>query len=245
MKMLKKLKSILINSLYPQNIKCVACFAELSQNSHYIMCEKCLLSLPKNSGKSCNKCGEPIKTDANFCLRCKGEKPVFNRCFSPLLYESPVNFLIKEFKYGNKKYLSKTLGAFLVESYIINNLNCDVVVPVPLHLKRQKNRGFNQAELLANELNKKLGLQVISNNLVRVKNTITQTNLSKVQRQQNVSKAFNITDKSFFKNKVVLVIDDVYTTGSTLNECAKELFKSGAKKVYCLTIAHTMVSKVV
>lgn len=237
------LKKLLVNTMFLQNIKCVVCEKELAENTHFSLCEKCVKTLPKNNGKICLRCGEPIFSMAKFCLHCKHNPPVFTKCYSPLLYKFPVTKLIKDFKYNNQQFLSKTLGNFLVESYIINNLTCDLVLPVPLFKSREKKRGFNQSLLLALQLKEKLNLTVEGEVLIRVKNTKTQTTLTKEQREQNVSSAFVVTDKSKVKNKTVLVVDDVYTTGSTLNECAKVLFKAGAKKVHCLTLAHTLVEK--
>lgn len=245
MSVINKLKKIVVQNLFPQNIKCVTCDQELMYDTHYNMCSACIKALPKNNAKTCIRCGEPIASEANYCLRCKSHPPVFTRSFSPLLYSGAVTNLIRNFKYNNKRYLSVTLGNFLVESYVLNDLSCNLVLPVPLHQKRQKSRGFNQAELLANQLNEKLNLPVYNNVLVRVKNTKSQTNLNKQQRQQNVEQAFSVQDTKLVNGKTVLLVDDVFTTGATLNECAKVLFKHGAKKVYCLTIAHTQVNSAV
>ena len=235
----------LLNLLYPQDIKCIICDCELNTGSHYSICEKCFHSLPRNNGKTCLKCGEPIKSMAKYCLHCKKSTPNFTKSFAPLIYKPPITNLIKDFKYNNKKYLAKTLGSFLVESYIINNLNCDIILPVPLYLLREKQRGYNQAYLLAMEFNKQLNLPVNKDILVRTKNTLTQTFLSKQERMKNVKNAFKVTNAQLVKNKVVLLIDDVYTTGSTLNECSECLLLAGAKKVYCLTLAHTLPEKAV
>lgn len=241
----KKVKKTIIEVLFPKNIACLLCNKELSENTHYSMCNKCLQALPKNNGKTCAKCGEQINSQSKYCLRCKSQKPKFTQCFSPLLYQKPVTTLIKNFKYNNKRYYSETLGNFLVESYVLNNLNCDLVFPVPLHEKRQNERGFNQAELLANQLVKQLHIPISTDALKRVKHTQTQTSLTKTERAENVKKAFVVTQKELVKDRTILLVDDVYTTGSTLNECAKVLFKAGAKEVYCLTLAHTMGEKAI
>lgn len=233
-----------LNALFPNNIKCIVCDKELNQTTHFDLCDECMQNMPLNAGKTCIKCGEKINSRSKYCLRCKHYKPKFKQCFSPLLYEKPVTYLIKNFKYNNKQYLSQPLGNFLVQTYILNNLNCDIVLPVPLHEKRLKQRGFNQSELLANQLGQKLNLPVTNEILKRVKNTKTQTNLTKQERQQNVKNAFKVFHRGIIKNKTVLLIDDVYTTGSTLNECAKVLLKAGAKEVYCLTLAHTLNEKI-
>jgi ComF family protein len=110
---------------------------------------------------------------------------------------------------------------------------------VPLYTKRQKKRGYNQSELLSNELSKLIGISVSHNNLIRIKDTITQTNLSFKERQKNLESAFEIKDKKEVKDKNILLIDDVLTTGATADNCAKILKKAKAKGVYVLTFATT------
>lgn len=242
---LTKAKELFLDALFPNNITCLVCNRELGENTHFSLCEHCMNDLPKNNGKTCVKCGEQIHSQSKYCLRCKHKKPKFTRCFSPLLYEKPVTNMIRNFKYNNQTYYAETLGNFLVESYVLNNLKCDFVIPVPLHEKRLQERGYNQAELLANQLHTHLHLPVVTQVLHRTKNTQTQTALNKEERVKNVEKAFKVTNKEVLKDRIVLLVDDVYTTGSTLNECAKVLLRAGAKEVYCLTLAHTMAESAV
>ncbi len=235
-----KIVEVLKQALFPRNITCMQCGNELFEETHFSLCEKCLNSLPRNNGKICQKCGEQIFSKSKYCLRCKNHKPKFTQCFSPLLYKAPVTTFIQQFKYNNGRYLAEPLGNFLVECYLLNSMNCDVVIPVPLHEKRMAERGFNQAELLAKQLETKLHIPLANGILERVRYTQTQTSLTKTQRQENVKKAFKVLEKNFVKGKTILLVDDVYTTGSTLNECARVLFLAGAEKVFCLTLAHTM-----
>lgn len=236
-----KIIAALKNLIFPRDIKCLVCDTELSQNTHYSLCDKCLQALPYNNGKTCLKCGAPIHSMAKHCLNCKNHSFKFTRCYAPLKYNGLATKLIKDLKYNNKKYYSQTLGNLIVSSYIENNLNCDIVIPVPLHAKRQQARGFNQAELLCTMLQEKLTLFVDTKSVVRLKNTLTQTHLKKSEREQNVKDAFKVLDKNAVKGKTVLIVDDVYTTGSTLNELSKVLLKSGAQKVYCITLAHAEI----
>ena len=240
-----KAKDLFLDALFPNNIACLVCNKELSENTHFCLCDACMQSLPRNNGKVCAKCGEPIESKSKYCLRCKAKTPKFDRCWSPLLYQEPVVKLIRDFKYHNKQYFAETLGNFLVEQYVLNNLDCDFVVPVPLFKAREKMRGYNQAELLANQMHAMLDLPVATSVLKRVKNTQTQTELTKKEREENVKHAFKAENKELLKDRVVLLVDDVYTTGSTLNECASVLKQAGAKQVYCLTLAHTMPDRAV
>ena len=114
----------------------------------------------------------------------------------------------------------------------------DILVPVPLHRKSKSRRGFNQSELLITELLRRLDREVSVNNLVRIQNTRSQIILSREERIKNVTNAFQVKNPELFVNKNVLLVDDVCTTGSTLNECARSLKSAGAQKVYGLVLAH-------
>ena len=115
----------------------------------------------------------------------------------------------------------------------------DVVVPVPLHWKKKQERGFNQSELMAKKICRKLSLPISINNLHRVKNTLSQTQLSRLQRQKNVNNAFKVKNPDIFLEKNVLLVDDVLTTGITASECARNLKNAGAKEVYLLALARS------
>ncbi len=160
--------------------------------------------------------------------------------------------LIHSFKYHPfVRELSQSLSSIIISHFqLIDNkpdfYPCSkrakvasnyVLVPVPLEKKRIKRRGFNQAELLAQELSCFLKLAVISNCLIKIKKTLPQVNLNNKNRKDNLKGTFCLKNKQFIKNKNILLIDDVYTTGSTLNECAKVLKKAGAKKVIGIVIA--------
>ena len=122
-------------------------------------------------------------------------------------------------------------------------LPVDVVTFVPMFPSKQKKRGYNQAELLAKELCKIIEINLDNKNLARIKDTSTQTELSFSERQKNLENAFKVENKQAFKGKVVLLVDDVLTTGATANNCAKELKRVGAKEVYVLTFATTELEK--
>lgn len=226
-----------INVLYPKNIKCIICNSELSTNTHYSICDKCTKSLPFIRGKVCVKCGEPIVSDGSYCVHCKNEMPHFKMCRSVFIYRDPIKNLVRSLKYDNKKYLAETLSSFVASEFVNMAIDVDIVVPVPISEHRRKVRGFNQAELLCVVLKDKLHIDVRSDLLVKVKETSSQAYLSKDEREKNLDGAFAVNNKAEVKGKTILVVDDVYTTGTTLNECAQTLLKAGAKEVYCVTLA--------
>ena len=229
------------NVLFPNGYKCLVCSSEIDVGN-FDVCDCCYTQLPFIKGKVCLGCGETIFSSANYFLNCKNTKRYFEQCFAPFYFEGEIKKLIHELKYDGRKYISKTLSNFLLKHFAIQNLNVDVVIPIPLHELKLKQRGFNQAELLSQSFSR-VGFNVNTNCLVRVKNTSTQTNLTKQERLINMENAFKCENKKLVKGKVVLLIDDVYTTGATFNEASKVLLNAGAIKVYGLTVAHTVLNK--
>lgn len=236
----KKFLNNILETLFPSNITCMFCGGEIKEEKGAV-CENCLKNLPWVK-KFCLRCGTPIESNANYCITCKAGAREFDSARAPFVYKDLICEVIHNFKYNGKKYLAQHLALFMAETFKKMEkeiLKVDMIVPVPLHKSKQKERGFNQAELLARELSKILLIDLNINNLKRVKKTKTQTKLNFSERQENLKDAFIVEDKTEFKNKVLLLIDDVLTTGSTTNNCAKLLKECGAKAVYVLTLATT------
>lgn len=238
-----KLESKLTSVFYPSGYKCLICGCEID-GGNFEFCKKCFKTLPQIVGKTCVKCGEPIFSDSELCLFCKKEMPSFTKCFAPYTFSPPITDLIYRLKYNGEKFVAKTLSNLLLKFFMEQNVDVDIVIPVPLHLKREAQRKFNQSELLAQSF-KEHGFNVDVTCVVRTKNTTTQTALSKQLRKQNMEEAFKVLVKSKVKNKNVLLIDDVYTTGATFNSLSNTLKKCGAKNVYGLSLAHTKMEDIV
>ncbi len=236
--MFKKLYSLAINTLYPENFTCNFCGDEIFDDDGTATCENCKNTLPFILGNICNRCGDVIENQAKYCEFCKHEDKIFKMNRSVFLYDGAIANAIRNFKFDNQKYWYVCFAHYLFKAYHQYNYDCDIICYVPMRKKRQKARGYNQSELIATLLGKLLDLPVSYENLVKKKDTKNQVDLNFVQRKQNLSGAFAVSDKSEFKDKNVLIIDDVYTTGSTLTNCAEVLKKAGAKNVYCLTVAH-------
>jgi ComF family protein len=147
--------------------------------------------------------------------------------------------LIHRFKYGKKIPLGRKLAQRLGETIIGNSsfLESDFLVPVPLHRSRYRERGFNQSEVVAEEISKTTGVASLKNVLKRKKNTKDQTNLSPQQREENVRGAFVVTEPEMVSGKRIILVDDVITTGATLSECARMLRQAGAERIVAMTIA--------
>jgi ComF family protein len=178
----------------------------------------------------CPCCGEPSVAIEGLCGRCRLGEYSFDLARSALLFNDPLREIIHHLKYSDRVSLAKVLGGILKDCLDSGPFEGTELLPVPLHGSRLRQRGFNQAELLA----KGLGRPVNSNLLRRKKNTPTQTGLSRNQRRRNLSGAFEVRGTP--ANTVILV-DDVYTTGSTANEISRTLKRAGTKRVEVLTIA--------
>jgi len=202
---------------------------------NYCLCEQGHSMLPVNSklGK-CNKCNDRKLFGLYFALPYKDN----------VLTKK----LICQFKYQPYlKDLASTLASILIEHFIKTGKNTNeiwvpggksaVLVPVPLHFKKMRERGYNQSEELAKELSKILQIPVISNNLIKIKSTKAQAESTKLEREKNLQGAFKIKNPAEFSGKKIFLVDDVYTTGSTMQDCAKILKENGAKSVWGICIA--------
>jgi len=198
------------------------------------ICEAKLESKTKNSGL-CGNCLNEIKLINNPTpLKCN-DLNVWAVC----LYEGTAKKCIHLFKYNSRLNLAAPLSKLMFD-FINKNMGCknfDAIIPVPLHRSRLRERGFNQAEVLARKLSGYTRHSVCTNALKRVKPTLSQTGLCKTKRFTNLQGAFKITKGGFVSGKKILLIDDVFTTGSTINEAAKTLLKAGAESVEALVLA--------
>ena len=233
-KWLEKLRKI----IYVDGIKCIVCDDELSEDNNYCLCESCFKNLPFNSNNICLVCGTPIHDMGKICNTCANNARDFNLARSCLVYKDNIVNLIHNLKYNNGKYLAPYLSNILYDYFIKcpEFKDVDIIIPVPLSEKRVKFRGYNQSELLLVTFKEK-GFDVDTKSLIRFRHTETQTDKSRLERMQNLNDAFKVVNKAKIRNKNILVVDDVFTTGSTINECAKALKLAGAKRVYGLTLA--------
>ena len=234
MKFLDYLKAL----FFPKDIKCIICDEDIFNNEKYCICDKCKSKLKINDN-GCNKCGAPLHSLAKFCMRCKNDTYYFDKALSPFIYDGEIKNLIYKIKYANAKYLFENIGNILSDFYIDKKLNCDLIMYVPMHPKRQKKRGYNQAEQIANVVSKNLSLPISNKNLTKINYITNQTKLTAKQRRENIKNSFAIQNKDEIKDKNILLIDDVFTTGATTNEISKLLKQNGSKSITVLTVAHT------
>ena len=229
-----------LDIVYPTDIRCLICNAKREEMSGYGICKICESHLPFIEPPVCTKCGK-MMIEESLCLDCQQSDHAFYRGISIFEFNAEVRRLIHRYKYKQEKYLSTPMIHWMTEGLKVYKWDFDLIVPVPLHPIRERKRGFNQADLLARGLSKSTGVPLVNQGLLRIKNTPQQAKLSKEQRQRNLRDAFIISERAkslkTFHNKTILLVDDVYTTGSTANQCASELLAGGADRVYVITLA--------
>ncbi len=174
------------------------------------------------------------------CKECRKKKVYYDSGYSACKFDSPVRELIHLFKYGKRRYLASFLGGLILEHVRerADVSRCDAIAPVPLHWWRHWRRGFNQSAELSRYLSKRLRIPLIKRNLTRVRHTRPQVGLSPDERNDNIKNAFKVRKPAKIAGKKILLLDDVITSGATLNECARVLKKAGAASVTILTLAH-------
>ena len=228
-----KIADFLLDLIFPN--RCPFCDKIIEWNRPY--CEECFEEIEYTNDDNCSKCGQSPCS----CQYKNGKRvfPYYDTCTSVAYYTSSVRDLILNFKYRDNPNISKLIAKMIYEVIENNEYNSPLIVAVPMLAKDKKVRGYNQAELIAKELSKQTGFELIKNNLIKVKNTSSQKKLTEVQRRKNLIKAFEVKNKEVFKDREVILVDDVITTGATLSECSKILKRAGAIKVDAVVFAST------
>ncbi|MCR5734091.1 MAG: ComF family protein [Lachnospiraceae bacterium] len=199
-----------------------------------LVCDECK-NLPHYvSGPVCLKCGRGLSDPGEeYCYDCSRIKHEFEAGRAVFVYDEMIKKSIYSFKYGNRReyaaYYGREMAARLGE--FIKRTDPDAIIPIPLNKKRYKKRGYNQAELIAKELSKHVNIPVMTDVLIREKNTRVQKNLSASERQNNLKNAFKI-GRNDVSLKTVIIVDDIFTTGSTIDSAARCLHENGVAGVY-------------
>ena len=186
----------------------------------------------------CTKCEKKLNKQAVFGVD-EYENKFFSRHYYIFKYEGLIRNIIINYKFNEKPYLYRMFSAF-INKYEKNYLHFgfyDIIIPVPISKIKMKSRGYNQSLLLAKSIAKENNIQLENRTIIKTKNNRTQSSLNKEERAKNVQGVYRVINKEKIKNKKILLLDDIYTTGFTLDECSKELLKVGAKQIDVFTIA--------
>jgi ComF family protein len=238
----------LVDWLYPPS--CRACGGRIAGRDSEYFCNACWSDLTLVSHPLCTICGRPFLDASGNDHRCGGcltRAPRFSSARAWACYpreditEDPLRQVVQKFKYGRKVSLGKPLGRLMARGCqeYLNQRQVDLIIPVPLHPKRLRWRGFNQSVLLARQVSREYGLPMDPFIVVRHKETSPQTQLSEEERRKNVRGAFSLRSAGL-QGKRVLLVDDVYTSGATVNECSRVLKQGGAKEIHVLTLARAI-----
>lgn len=231
----------LLNFVFPP--QCPICKKRVQDTNN--LCNECFSMIHFISTPYCEKCGRPFEfqiTEELFCGVCLTKKQPFHKARAAFKYDDFSKKLILPFKHGDHIELTPLLTHLLLQAGKDLFPDIDIILPVPLHRFRLMKRKYNQAALLAKALSHHINKPFIAGVLLRIKSTQSQGHLKKDKRKQNVAKAFAVTNNQLILGKHILLVDDVLTSGATLNECAKVLKKAGAKQVSYLTLARVLKS---
>ncbi|OGS20010.1 MAG: hypothetical protein A2252_01815 [Elusimicrobia bacterium RIFOXYA2_FULL_39_19] len=238
--MFSKIITTLTDFIFPKT--CPLCESFINTHGKQL-CENCFRKIEFVESLFCQKCGISLKSGGAHCYHClhpeKGGKIYYEYLRGVCVFDGVIKDMVHQFKYARKEYLSKTFSNLMI-SYLQNNaelLSADIVIPVPLYWYRKFRRGYNQSALLAKQVAQYYRKPLAENVIYRKKFTKPQVGLSRAGRLSNIYNAFSIKNPEAVNKKTILVIDDVCTTGETINQCAKVLRENGAKKVYGLTLA--------
>jgi ComF family protein len=222
---------------------CHICHSFIPDAGRLHICPSCQDHLPLVSSPLCSLCGIPFAGTGNNhrCGACLTHPPHFDAARAGFLYEGAIRDLIHSFKYNQRTQLRYPLALLAMEGVnrVVTDHKPHLIVPVPLHRSRLRQRGFNQAVLLGRVISQQLSLPMLPDAMIRTRRTEPQIELSATERRMNVKGAFTVGRTDSVAGMRILLLDDVMTTGSTMDECARELKKAGAEAVIAATIART------
>jgi len=232
----KTIFEIIINVVFPP--RCPMCDRVITVSDKGKLCRKCESEVITLDDQICMKCGRKIAdTREEYCISCKSRRHVFSQGKVMFSYDGCVRNSLHRFKYANRKEYAQYYGEKAAERYgdWIRQKEIGLIVPVPMHKKKKNFRGYNQAEVFARCLSDKTGIPYTTE-VKRVKNTKPQSGMNETERKNNLQNAFKIST-NVVKYKRILLVDDIYTTGSTVDELARVLIQEQAYEIFVLCIA--------
>ena len=207
------------NLLFPTKNLCYLC-RETSETINHYICGDCYLRL--------EIIHREIKIDSDF----------INRAYYTLIYNRYIREIVADYKFNGRNYLYKPLAQLMLKTIEEKNMlkDIDLIMYMPLHRRKEAKRGYNQAELLANHIGKELNIEVSHNNLVKIRYTRDQNKLNRLERINNLKGSIRVKDREEIQDKRILLIDDIITTGTSMDKCGEELIKNEAREVYGLAL---------
>lgn len=249
---IRKIGNEMLDLVYPQGLYCISCGKMTDDSRTYRLCNDCMKSMNWNTGRRCVKCGRPLADNdpGALCFGCAHRKAAgneysFDRGYACTGYDACAQAVIFALKYGGRSDIGRTLGEILYDcmlsEYEADELAgmYDIVIPVPVHEDKLKKRGFNHAEIIGRGFTEKAGLRLDPGSLIRTRPTMPMKGLGSEERQANISGAFKIRNSRLPQTEgaKILLVDDIFTTGATVNEIAQILKGAGASRVDFIAFA--------
>lgn len=228
-----------IRILYPK--KCPVCekiIPDIPENRNQHICMPCNAKLSYIKPPKCMRCGKQLYGEnEEYCTDCRKKTHTFTQGIGVFSYDNNIKKTMYRFKYSNRREYAEFFGNVLASryGYLIRRWQAEVIIPIPLYRIKYIKRGYNQAELIARALSEQIKIPVDSKILIRSRKTRAMKELNDEERVKNLQNAFKLTE-NIVKYKKVLLVDDIYMTGATMDACAGVLKKGGAEEVYCASI---------
>lgn len=230
-----------LDLVFPSNIYCISCGNLIDKTRPYALCDSCVRTMNWANGRTCEKCGKILQDsyDGDLCTDCSTVEHSFEKGFACVEYGRAERDLILNFKYQDKAYLGNKISEMMYDRIMVTDLQVDLVLPVPMFRKKERKRGYNQAAILAGELAKRMEKPCYKRLLIRSMNTKPMNSLGMEERKENIKKAFTVKKgwDIILRDKTILLVDDIYTTGSTADACSDVLLSAGASKIYVFAFA--------
>ena len=231
----------ILDIIFPSSIYCISCRSIIDKSRPYALCDDCMTTFRWATGKTCEKCGKILQENYKHetCIDCRESDHEFTKGYTCVQYGVKERELLLAFKYGGQSFIGDKIADVMADRLVSENLEIDLIVPVPMHKNKQNKRGYNQAGVIAKSLSKKLALPYFEKVLIRTENTPAMSGLTSFERRINMENAFCL-DESLageIKGKRVLLVDDIYTTGSTVSACSRILKEQGACDIRVITFA--------
>ncbi len=234
----------ILDLIFPDNIYCISCGSMIDRTRPYSLCDTCMKDLHWITGRSCSVCGKALADiyDGDICYDCMSTHHAFDRGISCVEYGNAERAMMMDFKYGGRSYMARHIGEIMYDRLMLEDALPDVITSVPIHRNRRNERGYDQSELLAKEISSRSGIPYMKL-LKRTRETAPLRNLSREERFASLNGAFEIADpagipgKRGYEGLDILIVDDIYTTGATVDACAKVLKDNIPCKVFVLTFA--------